>query len=83
MKKIWNQCITLVKQILLHIYNNKNRILKVINVLAQIGTMLAAIVTLFALKEAMLQRESMYKPELRIGESTFCADISNIDYCIL
>lgn len=79
MKKIWNQCITLVKQILLHTYNNKSRILKVINVLAQIGTMLAAIVALFALKEAMLQRESMYKPELRIGESAFCADISNID----
>ncbi len=79
MKKNWNKCITLVKQILQRTYKNKSRILKVVNVLAQIGTMLAAIVALFALKEAVLQRESMYKPELRIGESVFCADINNID----
>lgn len=79
MKKIWNQCITLVKQFLGRTYNNKSRILNIINVLAQIGTLVAAIVALFALKEAVLQRESIYKPELRIGETSFCADISNID----
>lgn len=79
MKKIWKKCITLVKQLLLLTCNNKSRILNVINVLAQIGTLVAAIVALFALKEAVLQRESMYKPELRIGETAFCVDISNIN----
>lgn len=79
MKKIWNHCITLIIQFLLRTYNNKSRILNIINVLAQIGTLVAAIVALFALKEAVLQRESAYMPELRIGETAFCADISNID----
>ena len=79
MKKNWKQCITLVKQVLLRTYNNKSRILNVISVLAQIGTLVAAVVALFALKEAVLQRESMYKPELRIGETAFCADIRNQD----
>lgn len=79
MKKNWKQCITLVKQVLLRTYNNKSRILNVISVLAQIGTLVAAVVALFALKEAVLQRESMYKPELRIGETAFCADIRNKD----
>ena len=79
MKKIWKKCVTLVKQVLVRTYNNKSRILKVIDVFAQIGTLVAAIVALFALKETVLQRESMYKPELRIGETAFCADISNIN----
>lgn len=79
MKKIWNHCITLIIQFLLWTYNNKSRMLNIINVLAQIGTLVAAIVALFALKEAVLQRESAYMPELRIGETAFCADISNID----
>jgi hypothetical protein len=39
---------------------------------------IAAIVALFTLKEAVLQRESMYRPELRIGEVVFCATVSDL-----
>ena len=60
-------------------YKQKSRIIGIVSILAQIGTMIAAIVALFALKEAILQRESMYRPELRVGESIICADVSDFD----
>lgn len=40
---------------------------------AQLGSLCTAVVALFALREAIVQRESMYKPELYIDESYFCA----------
>lgn len=83
MKKTWNRCVRYVKRIRLRISQHKDSIFKAISVLAQIGTMIAAIVALFALKEAILQRESIYKPELRIGETLFCADIRDIDNIII
>lgn len=58
---------------------HKDCLLVLINVIAQIATIVVAVVALFALRESVFQRESMYRPELRIGESTFCADIRNID----
>lgn len=58
----------------------RTHIIGFVNILAQIGAMIAAIVALFALKEAILQRESMYRPELRVGESIICADVSDFDH---
>lgn len=58
---------------------HKDGLLVLINVIAQIATIVVAVVALFALRESVFQRESMYRPELRIGESTFCADIRNVD----
>ena len=49
-----------------------------ISVGAQVGTMIAAIVALFALRETRIQRESMYKPNLSIADGVFYADISDI-----
>ena len=83
MKKPWNRYDRYVKRILLRISLHKDSIFKAISVLAQIGTMIAAIVALFALKEAILQRESTYKPELHIGETLFCADIRDIDNIVV
>jgi len=46
----------------------------VITILAQLSTLVAAIVALFALRESIFQRESMYKPELFVEESYLCAE---------
>lgn len=83
MKKPWNRYVRYVKRILLRISLHKDSIFKAISVLAQIGTMIAAIVALYALKESILQRESTYKPELRIGETLFCADIGDMDNIVV
>lgn len=82
-KHIWGTLNGAIRNIFQWGYRNKGSIANVINVLAQIGTLVAAIVALFALKEAMFQRESTYKPDLRIGESVFCADITNIDDIVI
>lgn len=57
-------------------YTSKHFLI-IVNVLANIGTAVAACVAIFALKEAVFQRESMYKPELFIGTVDFVVDISN------
>ena len=44
---------------------------------APLATMVTAVIAFFALKESMLQRENMYRPELYIGETRFIADISD------
>lgn len=41
-------------------------------VLAQLGTFTTAVIALFALKESIKQRESMYKPELFVEETYLC-----------
>lgn len=46
----------------------------VITILAQLGTLVTAIVALFALRESIFQRESMYKPEVFVEESYLCAE---------
>lgn len=73
LRRIWNFLITSCGRY-------RTRIIGLVSILAQIGTMVAAIVALFALKEAILQRESMYRPELRVGESIICADVSDFDH---
>ncbi len=50
---------------------------KILTVLAQFGTCVAAIVALFALREAISQRESMYKPELFVESSYIFADFTD------
>lgn len=50
---------------------------------APVATLITAVIAFFALKESMLQRENMYRPELYIGETQYMADIrdmSNIKY---
>lgn len=45
---------------------------------APVATLITALIAYFALKESMLQRENMYRPELYIGETKFMADISDM-----
>lgn len=45
---------------------------------APVATLITAFVAFLALKESMLQRENMYRPELYIGETKYMADISNM-----
>ena len=79
-KKMLDKFLKFWKYIATCCCKQKNRIIGLVSILAQIGTMVAAIVALFALKEAILQRESMYRPELRVGESIICADVSDFDH---
>jgi len=78
--KILDMFLKLRKYIATSCNKQKSRIIGIVSILAQIGTMVAAIVALFALKEAILQRESMYRPELRVGESIICADVGDFDH---
>ena len=66
------------KYIIASCCKHKTCIIGIGSVLAQIGTVIAAIVAVFALKEAVLQRESMYRPELRMGEIFNCANVNNL-----
>ena len=45
---------------------------------APVATLITAFIAFLALKESMLQRENMYRPELYIGETKYMADISNM-----
>jgi len=45
---------------------------------APVATLVTAFIAFLALKESMLQRENMYRPELYIGETKYMADISNM-----
>lgn len=45
---------------------------------APVATLITAVIAFFALKESMLQRENMYRPELYIGETKYLADISDM-----
>ena len=45
---------------------------------APVATLITAFIAFLALKESMLQRENMYRPELYIGETKYMADISDM-----
>lgn len=54
---------------------------QIINMMALIAAPVATLVTagvaFFALKESVLQRETMYRPELYVGETEFYADLTD------
>jgi len=51
---------------------------QIISLLASLATLATAIIAYFALRESILQRESMYRPDLYIGETKYMADISDM-----
>lgn len=50
-----------------------------ISLLASLATLATAVIAYFALRESILQRESIYRPELYIGETKYMADISDMN----
>lgn len=53
---------------------------QIISLLTSLATLATAIIAYMALNESILQRESMYRPELYIGETRYLADISDINH---
>ena len=61
-----------------HIMTKSQFINTVALIAAPVATLITAFIAFLALKESMLQRENMYRPELYIGETKYMADISDM-----
>lgn len=57
-------------------FPSRTTCLSIISALAQLGTLFATIIAFYALHETRLQRESIYKPELFIGDVSYYVDLS-------
>ena len=61
-----------------HIMTKSQFINTAVLIAAPVATLITALIAYFALKESMLQRENMYRPELYIGETKFMAETIHI-----